>query len=129
VTEFRLPFPPSVNAMYANNKRGSGRGRYPTAEYEQWRADAAVMLMQQNVRPVLAGCFVKILLDERRQGDCDNRIKPVLDLLVKRGVLGGDSKKYVRGVSVKWAPVSGCYVSVTEEGVRLQGGDDGHTGL
>lgn len=113
MTEIRLPFPPSVNTMYLNNK-GRGRGRIPSPEYEQWRADAAVMLMQQRVRPVLGRCTVWIDLDDTRQGDADNRAKPVLDLLVKRGVLGGDSKKYVRRVSIGWETVDGCRVAIEE---------------
>jgi Holliday junction resolvase RusA-like endonuclease len=113
LTELKLPFPPSVNDMYANNKRG-GRGRYPTKEYEQWRADAAVMLMQQHIRPVLGRCEIWIDIDDSRQGDCDNRTKAVLDLLVVRGVIGGDQKKYVRRVSVGWAKCDGCRVAIQE---------------
>ena len=112
MTEIRLPFPVSVNDMYANNKRGSGRGRYPTKEYEQWRADATIMLYQQKVRPMLGRCTIHIDLDDRRQGDCDNRVKPILDALVKHGILGGDSKKYVRRVSVGWEKIDGCRVAL-----------------
>jgi Holliday junction resolvase RusA-like endonuclease len=113
LTEIRLPFPTSVNAMYAAN-RGRGRDRRPTPEYEQWRADAAIMLLQQRVRPVLGRCTIWIDLDDRRQGDCDNRAKAVLDLLVKRGVIGGDHKRYVKRVSIGWEQVDGCRVAIEE---------------
>ncbi len=114
MTEIHLPFPPSVNDMYGNNKRGKGRGRYVMSDYVQWRADASACLYQQRVRPVLGRCVVYIDLDDRRRGDCDNRIKPILDLLVKHGTLGGDSKKYVRRVSVGWEKIDGCRVALGE---------------
>lgn len=112
MTEFLLPFPPSVNAMFGNNKHAKGRGRFIMPEYEQWRADATICLYQQKVRPMLGRCVVRIDLDDRRQGDADNRVKPIMDLLVKHGTLGGDSKKYVKRVSVGWEPLDGCRVAL-----------------
>ena len=111
MTEIRLPFPVSVNDMYGNNK-GAGRGRFVMPEYAQWRADATICLYQQQVRPILGRVVVHIDLDDTRQGDCDNRIKPILDLLVKEGTLGGDSKKYVKRVSIGWESIEGCRIAL-----------------
>jgi Holliday junction resolvase RusA-like endonuclease len=113
VTEIRLPFPPSVNAMFGA-KRGKGRGRYVLPEYELWRADATEALYQQRPKPILGPCQVWIDLDDRRHGDADNRAKAVLDCLVKFGTIGGDSKKYVRRVSIGWAKCDGCRVAIEE---------------
>jgi Holliday junction resolvase RusA-like endonuclease len=114
LTEIFLPMPPSVNSMFGNNKRAKGRGRYRTDEYEQWIADATAALWQQRPRPVLGRCEVWIDIDDRRRGDADNRAKPVLDLLVKHGTLGGDSEKYVKRVSIGWAKCDGCRVAIEE---------------
>ena len=112
--EIRLPFPVSVNDMYANNKKG-GRGRFPSSEYKAWKADASDALYKQRTRPVLGRCEVRIDLDDTRKGDADNRAKPVLDALVAHGILGGDSKKYVRRVSIGWERLTGCRVAILED--------------
>lgn len=113
--ELQLPFPPSVNEMYVNRK-GRGRGRFPSRSYKQWTQDSVAMLrLQQHILQHLTmRVSVEILLDDRRQGDCDNRIKPVLDLLVKHRILRGDQKKYVRKVSSEWAACEGCLVRIVE---------------
>lgn len=113
MTEIKLPFPPSINQMFGA-RRGKGRGRYILPEYANWRAEATAALYEQRPRPVLGPCQVWIDLDDRRQGDADNRTKPILDALVEFGTLGGDSKKHVRRVSIGWAKVDGCRVAIEE---------------
>jgi Holliday junction resolvase RusA-like endonuclease len=113
LTEIRLPFPPSVNKMFGA-KRGKGRGRYVLPEYEAWRSDATAALYQQRPKPILGPCEVWIDLDDRRAGDADNRAKAILDCLVKFGTIGGDSKKYVKRVSIGWAKCDGCRVAIEE---------------
>lgn len=108
--EIRLPFPPSVNTMFKNIRHGRAR----TAEYEAWRENAAWELKAQNPKPVLTRAVVDIDLEDARRGDCDNRAKPVLDLLVEHGVLQGDDKKHVRRVSIGWEPIKGCRVTIYE---------------
>lgn len=109
--ELRLPFPPSVNDMFLNNK-GRGRGRILSPEYRAWKDQAAWELKAQRAKPVEGRVEVVIDLDESRRGDADNRTKPVLDLLVQNGVLRGDSKKFVKRVSTGWEAVAGCRVSI-----------------
>ena len=53
---------------------------------------------------------MEILLSDTRNGDCDNRIKAVSDLLVSNGIVQGDQKKYMRGVSIEWAEIADCIV-------------------
>lgn len=111
MTEFRLPFPPSVNQMYLNNK-GRGRGRIPSPEYTAWKDQAAWELKAQKIAPFDGRVEVHIDLDESRRGDADNRIKAVLDLLVRHKILRGDSKRFVRRVSAGWEAITGCRVSI-----------------
>ena len=113
MTEIRLPFPPSVNQMYGA-KRGRGRGRYILPDYANWRTEVYDALSKQKPRPVLGPCQIWIDLDDRRQGDADNRTKGILDALVEYGTIGGDSKKHVRRVSIGWAKCDGCRVAIEE---------------
>lgn len=75
-----IPVPPSVNNAYGNGKKG----RYKKPASVAW-ADEAV---QEIWRQVPAGLriggkvVVYIGLPEKMAGDCDNRIKPILDALV-----------------------------------------------
>ena len=112
MTEFRLPFPPSVNEMYVTNKSGRGRGRYPSDEYKAWKDHAAWELNAQKAKTFHGRAIVHIDLDDTRQGDCDNRAKAVLDILVTTKVLTGDSKKHVKRVSIGWEKITGCRVAL-----------------
>ena len=120
MTEIRLPFPPSVNDMYANNKGARGRGRYPSKEYEAWKDQAGWELNAQHVKPIDGVAEVRIDLDSTRRGDADNRIKAVLDLLVSHKILRGDSKKYIRRVSAGWEAVAGCRVSIITDSPHME---------
>lgn len=109
--EFRLPFPPSVNDMFLNN-RGRGKGRIKSPDYRAWIEQSLWELNAQRVKPFLERAIIHIDLDDTRNGDCDNRAKPVADVLVAAGILRGDSKKHVKRVSVGWEPITGCRVRV-----------------
>lgn len=113
-TELRLPFPPSVNDMFVNSKNARGRGRFPSDEYEKWKKDAGWELKAQHIKPITGQVRVKIDLDDTRRGDADNRTKAVLDLLVSHKVIGGDSKKFVKRVSIGWEAITGCRVLIQQ---------------
>ena len=104
-----LPFPPSVNEMFLNNK-GRGKGRILSTFYRAWKIEAGWMLKTQKIQPLMGQFKMEILLADSRNGDCDNRIKAVSDLLVSNGIVQGDQKKYMRGVSIEWAPIADCVV-------------------
>lgn len=110
--EIRLPFPPSVNGMFKNVR---GRGRARTDEYDAWRDQAGWELKAQHIKPIEGQAEITIDLDHSRRGDADNRTKAVLDLLVAHKILRGDSKKYVRRVSIGWEAVAGCRVSIVTD--------------
>lgn len=86
----RLPIPPSVNSMFVNSRNAKGRGRYKSGEYKAWLKESDLLL---SVEPA-GGCRgpyrVEIMLPWEMRGDLDNRIKPVLDFLVSRGITDDD---------------------------------------
>lgn len=106
---FRLPFPPSVNAMYLNNKGKTGRGRIKSSGYRAWEKAAGLLMVSQQREaqrfPIDGRVCVEIQLNDETvadSADCDNRIKAVLDLLVAQKIIKGDSKRHMRGVGVEW---------------------------
>lgn len=111
MTRIELPFPVSVNDMFLNN-RGRGKGRIKSPGYRAWIESAGYKLLAQRVPKFNERVSLSIELDETRRGDCSNRIKCVEDLLVSHGVIPDDSKKWVKGVSVSWAPVKDCVVHI-----------------
>jgi len=84
-----LPFPVSVNAMYANRKKG----RYCTAQYTAWKEAAGWELQMQKPEKITGLYRLTIMLHEtdRRRRDPDNFVKCVSDLLVSHGVVSDDS--------------------------------------
>jgi Holliday junction resolvase RusA-like endonuclease len=113
VIELALPLPPSVNALWR-----SARGRvFKSARYKDWiaQADNWFVHAKYRKRGSITGPFTAhIVLDRsRRRGDCDNRVKPVLDILQSWGVIEND--KLAEKVSVEWgvAPL-GCRVTIEE---------------
>jgi Holliday junction resolvase RusA-like endonuclease len=113
--ELRLPFPPSVNAMFLNSPNLRGKGRIPSPEYKAWKVEASRELLLQAPAAIQGPVRITIDLDDRRRGDCDNRNKGILDLLVAHRVIEGDSKLIVRRVSIGWESTTGCRVRI--EGV------------
>ena len=93
------PVPPSTNNLYRNVPKV---GRVMTAAYKRWREAAGKELMLVQRAPRLTG-EVKIGLtiprDNRR--DADNEIKPLLDLLVRLGVIERDNMSCVVGLSIE----------------------------
>lgn len=110
--ELRLPFPPSINSMFVNSPNLRGRGRYPSEEYKAWRDQAAWELQAQKPESIEGPVKITIDLDDTRRGDCDNRNKGILDLLVTHKIIEGDSKRIVRRVSIGWEEISGCRVRI-----------------
>ena len=92
-----LPFPPSVNAAYGNNK-GSGRGRYRTPAYESWIKQAGLLWLTQRpsceIKTIIGHYTLKIVLNpptSLRRRDLGNFEKPLSDFIVSHGVVEDDS--------------------------------------
>jgi crossover junction endodeoxyribonuclease RusA len=112
-TEIRLPFPPSTNNLFVNNPRG---GRFISAKYREWIALAGAELQAQ--RPVkMAGPVSLVFRFEaptnKRPRDISNLLKAPEDLLVKHGIIEGDSHLIVRRISAEWsAEVIGVHIQI-----------------
>ena len=109
LTVIDLPFPPSVNSLFAN-RRG---GRYRTDRYNTWAIVAGTDLKGQKPKPVHGRVMVWIAVEriDKRRRDLDNLGKAPLDLLVKHKIIDDDSMvddfRVYRDSSVK-----GCRVSI-----------------
>lgn len=121
---FDLPLGPSVNQMYP----GKGR-RYKSGLYRNWISTAGWHIRASRPPPLRMVPFsVRILVPEQMRGDPDNRIKAILDLLVRNGVTPDD--KYVHKVSVERSSEAfpgRCivYVFPISETIKSEGAEHG----
>jgi len=111
---FHLPYPISVNDMFANNN-GRGRGRYPTKEYRAWKVHAEKAIRKTGVQLIdgLTVVDIEIGRKDGRRRDIDNQIKGILDMLTHMGVIEDDY--LVARVTAEWVPktqVDGARVTV-----------------
>lgn len=99
---FSLPLPPSTNGLFVNGwvgKKGAKKlRRIPSKPYKAWREVAGWALKSQDHWHIGGAVNVAIYLPAKMQGDVDNRIKAVLDLLVKYDRI--DDDRNVRSLSV-----------------------------
>lgn len=106
-----LPFPPSTNALFKNVP---GKGRVRSAAYKAWAIEAGYAVNRAS--PVKGPVTVSVQLSppNKRKRDADNSLKPILDLLVKHGVIEADDWSIVRSVSAEWAEPGNrpCVVTV-----------------
>ena len=106
--EFILTRPPSANQLFTNVK---GRGRVRTRRYMTWQNAAGWELKAQ--KPTVCHCPVRVSIEVQRtltkkgawslkEGDGDNLVKAIMDLLVTHGVLLDDNATHVYGHSLDW---------------------------
>ncbi len=86
-----LPIPPSTNNLFRGGPRG---GRYKTDAYKSWLDAAGWEIKLQRppaLHPPLRTCL-RVLIEAPLgpNRDIDNALKPVLDVLVKMGVIVDD---------------------------------------
>jgi Holliday junction resolvase RusA-like endonuclease len=106
---------PSVNACYANVR---GKGRVRTQRYKQWATAAG---WDMNGHGSVDGPFtVTITVDRRKRhplADCDNFIKPTVDLLQTHGVITND--RLCESVTCRWGDAEGgMTIHIEPYGVR-----------
>jgi Holliday junction resolvase RusA-like endonuclease len=108
-----LPFPVSVNAMFADGKTR----RHKSQRYCDWLLEAGYMLKSQKPPQIKGPYHITYAFQEgqdKRERDAFNLEKGVTDLLVKHGVVEGDSNKYLRKGSVEWdRSVIGVRITIT----------------
>lgn len=116
----RLPVPPSVNALYANRRRGKGYGRIKTSGYRRWQEDAGKWMLTQwrdiKSQTVTGPCVVTIRLPKIR-GDVSNRIKALEDFLVSHYLTSDDKHNRKVSIEIDERLVSFCEVTVTPASV------------
>lgn len=109
---FNLPWPPSVNAMYANLAKV---GRIKSLPYREWVNEAGWMLNQQRI-PRFSGPVRISYTFGKKKGryDLSNFLKPIDDLLVHHKIITDDNSKVIVGFSVTQNPeLEGVLVRVS----------------
>lgn len=88
---FLLPFPPSANNLFVNNRKTGGR--FVAPRYAAWRTEAGWALKAQNPQKTTGSVHVNIIAikPDRAKRDIDNIAKAINDLLVEHGVVEDDS--------------------------------------
>ena len=110
--DVELPMPPSLNGAYANMP---GVGRVKVSSYRKWQ-DVAVAMIRVSIPAAkrIAGTVnVHILLPLKMRGDADNRIKPVLDALVKSGRIDDDR-------NIQWVSARKCLLGKDNALVKVE---------
>ena len=110
-----LPLPPSTNSLWIQ----AGRKRVISPDYRAWRLIAGSKLEQQlasevaRARPMVGPPLgVDIALPLKMRGDIDNRVKPILDLLVHHDVMADDQHVHALSVARKVVHKSCAVVTV-----------------
>lgn len=113
MTTVTLPFPISVNAMFADGKTR----RVKSQRYADWVIEAGWALKRQRVIPVRGQVRIRYELQEghdNRRRDCFNFEKGVTDLLVEHGIIEADHDLILRGGEVCWnSEVEGVRVTIS----------------
>lgn len=108
-----LPIPPSVNRL----RRIDWASNHTRQQY-YLRNDLFLTAYGPKPAPVrrIRGPYeITIQVPERSGLDLDNHVKPLIDYLVSREFVGGDSKRHLRKLVVEWcASGAECHVTITE---------------
>ncbi|MDX9982221.1 MAG: RusA family crossover junction endodeoxyribonuclease [Lentisphaeria bacterium] len=83
-----LPFPPGLNNLFKNIRRGRAR----TDRYQAWIAEATRQILAQNPQRICGSFRAELRFErpDRRKRDLDGLAKAPLDLLVRAGVIDDD---------------------------------------
>jgi Holliday junction resolvase RusA-like endonuclease len=85
-----------------------GKGRRKTRAYTQWINGELKALLAQKAKPFIGPAIISITVPNHTRRDADNYAKPILDLMVRAGVLAGDRSDCVRSISVSFSPDCQC---------------------
>src|SRR5262245_44783021 len=91
-----LPVPPSANRMYAN----IGKRRIKTKAARRWARDAAwAIKIAAGGRKITGPWSIGGQLPRAMKGDCDNRLKAILDAAAASGIVIDD--RHCAGITVE----------------------------
>jgi hypothetical protein len=105
-----MPIPPSVN----RTRRVDWRGNKARKQF-YLRCDLFLSAYGPQPLPfrLIKGPYeLDILIPMSSRLDLNNHDKVMVDYLVEREFVRGDSQKYLRGYSVHWAPIEHCRVTI-----------------
>lgn len=89
MTRIELPYPPSINAAFANG--GNKRGRHKTPAYRAWEQLAALCIKDSHrVGYGPYSLHIALKRPDKRRRDLGNTEKVISDLLVAHGVVKDD---------------------------------------
>lgn len=99
-----LPFPPSVNNLYAQGIVKGKVRRFPTKKTRDWKKEAIIRIMAARLPRFTEPVVIKLALTPRdcRGRDADNYNKVVIDCLKEARTLIDDSNQYVKAVISHW---------------------------
>lgn len=125
--DFWLPMPPSLNNAYENfQARSKKTGKMVTRrrksdEYDAWKNTAIGCILQAVAadRRIAGPVCVAIALPEKMRGDVDNRIKPILDALVKSGRIDDDRNVIEVSAGKRLMGANRAFVSVSASTMRV----------
>lgn len=113
VTEFSLPWPPSVNSMWRTPNKGPLAGRTMLSkEGRDYRRAVAAAVQQQRVQPVGDARLrvdLEVRMPDKRRRDLDNMPKALFDGLTHAGVWTDDSQIDDLRIHRSWA-AGGCVI-------------------
>jgi crossover junction endodeoxyribonuclease RusA len=109
-----LPFPPSVNNLFINVKRG----RVRSPDYRAWAELAGMRLNQQHPMKITGPVSLIYEFQEgqdKRRRDIANLEKATTDLLVEHQVIEADDNRIVREIVMRWSrDVIGAQITITK---------------
>lgn len=114
MVRYELPFPPSVNNLFAN----VGNRRVRTARYKAWAKEAGQFILHQGRKRIHGHVSLSVALvrPDRRTRDLSNAMKAVEDLLVDMAVIDDDS--LIQRIDVRWVPSGVPCVVIIQEAVE-----------
>lgn len=111
-TTFALPFPVSVNGLFASGKTR----RFKSQKYCDWLLEAGLRLAQQKPTKFKGQVEIQYVLQEKNdkiRRDLMNFEKATTDLLVSHGIIEADDVRIVREITMRWSrEVEGIQVTI-----------------
>lgn len=107
-----LPWPPSVNNLFINTKRG----RIRSQKYDEWIQLAGWELQKQKAPRITGPVSLSYAFGppDKRKRDLGNLEKAPTDLLVSHGVIEADHGHIVKEIRLSWGNVEGVKVTISK---------------